>query len=114
MRRATLTETASRDIRKALRESGIKHGLAAKSRYALLIKKSIQALEKDAASIGVKKWDESRFMYHLRFSKNDAAINGVVVKSPSHCLFFKIGDQEIQILRLLHESSDYERHFRTG
>jgi hypothetical protein len=46
MRKAILTETAKRDIRKALKESGIKHGLKAKSRYTLLIKKAIQALEK--------------------------------------------------------------------
>ena len=111
MRKAILTETAKRDIRKALKESGIKHGLRAKSRYTLLIKKAIQALEKDASAIGVKEWDGSRSIYHLRFSKNEAAIDGMTVKSPSHCLFFKVNDQEIEILRLLHEKSDFERHF---
>ena len=113
MRKAVLTETAKKDLRKALKDGGEKHGLKAKSRYKLLMKKAIKALENDAETIGVKRWDQDRFMYPLRFSRNEALIEGIKVTDPSHFLFFKINGGEIEILRLLHERSDFERHLST-
>jgi len=110
MYNAVLTETAKKDIIKALKESGKKHGLKAKTRYTRLIRKAIKALEKDAETIGVQPWDETRFMYHLRFSRHEATIEGVKVNDPSHYVFFKVNDAEIVILRILHERSDFDRH----
>ncbi len=111
MRHVKFAETAIRDIRQTLRDGEEKHGIKAKKRYSLLIATAITHLRKDAESIGVKLWDENRFMYHLRFSRSEAIIEGVKVNDPSHYIFFKVSGEEIEILRLLHEKSDFERHF---
>ena len=110
MRKLVLTESAKEDIQHALRQGGIQHGLEAKSRYALLIKKALLTLATDTNSVGVRPWDESRYSYHLRFSKHEAILNGISVKSPSHRIFFKFTEQELTVLRMLHETSDFKRH----
>jgi plasmid stabilization system protein ParE len=111
MLKVYFTDSAKRDIRKALKESGKLHGLRAKSRYKLLLDQAILKLRESPQSIGVQPWDDTRCCYHLRHSKHRATIDGIPVKKPVHTIFFKVDGKALKILRILHERMDFDRHF---
>ena len=102
---------AERDIVNCLRWSYEQFGEVAAQRYRFLIQVATMAILKDPQCAGSKafpsKFDNVR-LYHLRYSRGQAALSGWIVKAPRHFLVYRHTDSRLELLRLLHEKSDFE------
>jgi len=99
-----------------LRWSYEQFGAVAAQRYRVLIQVAIMAILKDPQCSGSKafpgKVDHVR-LYHLRHSRNQAPVDGLIVKTLRHFLVYrhtdsKLADSRLELLRLLHEKMDFE------
>ena len=114
MRRTTLTVPARIDILEALRRSQETFGVIGRRRYDALIRRAIRDVASDPTRPGSR--DRSDLvpgfrMYHLLNSRERARTADVMVRSPRHVLLYHCPDEHsIEILRLLHDAMDPDRH----
>ncbi|MEM7673807.1 MAG: type II toxin-antitoxin system RelE/ParE family toxin [Verrucomicrobiota bacterium] len=86
-----LTDDAKADFRVIIRRSRNQFGREAAKRYQKLINISILAIARNPDLINSKRYDSARKpvrIYHTRHSRNDAAINGVTVRTPRHIIVY--------------------------
>ena len=105
-----ISEVAEADIEGILEYSLDTFGEDAAIRYANLLKVSVDALRKNAERAGVSPTLRRLNKFHIEMCKKEAQIDGVVVASPRHIIFFRISDGILEIVRVLHDSMDFERH----
>ena len=105
-----ISNTAKEDIENLLDYSYTTFGLEAALRYENLLKVSINTLRDDPEQAGVKSSLKATSKFHLSQSKRQAAIDDVTVTNPRHIIFFRVENDTLEIIRVLHESMDFERH----
>lgn len=89
------------------------HGVSAMDRYDHLIKIVIGQLLEKPDRLGVRPSIKQPdcFQYSLSSSKEDAPIDGQVVKKPRHIVFFRVVDNRVlEIVEILKDDMDFKRH----
>lgn len=87
-------------------------GAAGRKRYEALMQAALNDLLCDPGRIGVRQRNDigtGICAYHLSSSRKRAK-NAIQVGKPRHLVFFRVQGNAIQILRLLHDSTDFSRH----
>lgn len=114
MKQSVLAPAADRDILGILRWTHQQFGEQASIRYEHLIATAITDIAEYADRPGVKERPDlapGLFTYHLAYSRERTAASSRRVKRPRHFLVFRHKDaQTVEILRVLHDRMDLERH----
>ena len=109
---ARLSPQAEADVGDILEWSEEHFGHDALLRYAELMMQALRDIEEDPNRPGVRKREElpaSVYIYHLSTSRDRVA--GAKVKSPRHFILYRLlTDDELEVLRVLHDSRDPARH----
>ena len=110
----TLSDAAKADFREIILRSYEHFGDLAAERYQKLMQTAVLHVGENPHSILSKPYGKSRKavrFYHLRHSREEAAIDGLVVQTPRHFIVYNVQDNgEIEIVRFLHDSMDFSRH----
>lgn len=105
-----LSAEAQADVADALDWSLAKFGEDAFQRYSKLLRVSFRDIVDDPLRIGSREFDcngEVVRLYPIRFSRKNAAVDGVVVQRPRHLIAYRVaGDGELEILRVLDDRMD--------
>ena len=105
MRSLRLSTAAERDLTIIFAASEEQFGVAAASRYRRLVSGALRELRADASRAGVQSLgDGGASIYHLRHSRRSTRRRNVA--RPRHLLAFRIVQDEIVVLRVLHDAMD--------
>lgn len=111
MKQVRLTHSAVRDVAYILERSRRDFGARARDRYAQLLDRALLDLAEDPSRIGVVSIEDLRpdsFIYHLKFSRTLS--RGRRVLRPRHVLVFRVEQDEVIVMRMLHERQLLDRH----
>ena len=112
--RIVLAVAARSDIHEALMWSQERFGERAAARYRELLKQALRDIASDPERSGSKeRLDLARGVrsYHLFLSRDRARGDLGVVEKPRHFLVYRRrGNAGIDVVRVLHDASDLERH----
>jgi toxin ParE1/3/4 len=111
--RVVLAPSAQRDIREALTWSQERFGKRAAARYRDLLKQAVRDIAADPERPGSQeRRDLARGVrtYHLFFSRDRARSDLGVVRKPRHFLVYRRRGAVIDVVRVLHDARDLERH----
>ncbi len=111
--KAVLSREAGRDLQEVLRWTVDKFGRDAALRYEDLIIRALRDIEEDSACPGSLERRElypGIRSYHLRFGRNRARSPLGIVKNPRHFFIYRPRGRFIDILRILHDGRDLQRH----
>ena len=107
----TVTAPAERDLRDIFLWSETEFGNSAAERYQALVERAMADLADNRLRPGSKKREGLQpgiYTYHLASSRENVSEGRV--KSPRHFLGYRIVMDRIEILRVLHDSRDLDRH----
>lgn len=114
MRNYRFSISAGEDFVEILSWSAVHFGEAAAKRYKRLISTAIQQICQNPERIGsiaLSEFGAGIRAYHLRFSRSAAAKAAGSVNRPRHWVVYKVlSHQEIEIVRLVHDSMEFDRH----
>jgi len=105
-----ISKAAEADIEVILNHSLDTFGEEAALRYENLLKVSINALRKDVNQPGASPTLRELSKFHISMCKKEAQVDGVVVATPRHIIFFRVSHEILEVVRVLHDSMDFERH----
>jgi toxin ParE1/3/4 len=91
--------------------SAERFGASAADRYELLIRQALTDVGEDPFRPGSRQRPELRqgiYTYHLSGSCD--RVCGNRVKAPRHFLLYRVLSFRVEVLRILHDSRDLERH----
>lgn len=112
--RIVLAPAARSDVREALMWSQERFGERTAARYRDLLKQALRDIAADPERPGFKERpDLARGVrtYRLYFSRDRARDDLGVVKKPRHFLVYRRrGEAVIDVVRVLHDARDLERH----
>ena len=107
-----ITGPARRDIAVILKRSIREFGEAASLRYEALMLQALTDIEADPERLGSRARPEILIegarTYHLEFSRTK--VSGKRVSDPRHFLLYRQFVEKIEILRILHDARDLDRH----
>jgi toxin ParE1/3/4 len=107
-----VTGPARRDLAAISRWSLEHFGEAAALRYGTLIAQALRDLQADPARPGSKERPDimipSARTYHLALSRS--RVTGGKVKEPRHFVVYRYREGVLEVIRILHDSRDLERH----
>ena len=107
-----VTGPAKRDISTIVRWSLREFGEAAALRYEALILQALRDIGEDPERPGSKERPEIMIEgargYHLSFSRT--RMDRPRVKEPRHFLLYRRRGKVIEVMRILHDARDLERH----
>jgi len=115
MRQIELAQAAIADIDAILDWSVEQFGNDGMHRYRLLIGAALTKLSQDPKPVGSKSAEDilpGLFRYHIRHSRMAIEPAMKRVKRPRHFIIYRFNDECIEVVRLLHDSMDLERHLR--
>ncbi len=104
-----VSAAARSDIREALRYSALRFGPAAKTRYAVLIARTLEDLTADPLGTGSRErpdLGEGIFARHLASSAKDSGVS-----EPRHIVFYRLAEAHVDVLRVLHDARDLPQQF---
>ena len=106
------TASARRDVANALMQSGEQFGGLQRRRYRLLLEQAFSDLDENPRRPGVR--DDPHLppdhrLYPVRLSRTRIAPANRV-GNPRHVVLFRLDDEGVQVLRLLHEAMDLPGH----
>ncbi len=107
----TVTAPAERDLQDIFLWSETEFGNPAADRYEALIAQAIAELTENPFRPGAKQREDlfpGIYIYHMAFSREHVTEGRV--KSPRHFLVYRVVTDRIEILRVLHDSRDLDRH----
>ena len=110
--RVHATGPARRDIAAVARWSKQEFGARASARYETLIRQALQDIKSDPDRLGVRArtdLGDPVHTYHLQFSRHNFP-QDVHVRRPRHYFVYRVKDDLVEILRLIHDAQDLERH----
>ena len=114
MRYPSYTILANNDFLKILSRTRKQFGPRACGRYASLIETAVLDLSHDPQRMGVLprfKLGYGVYFYHLKHSKKSVANLTNRVMRPRQFIAFRIpSPSELQILRIVHERMQFQRH----
>ena len=106
------TDRALEDIEACLFWSAENFGIPAAHRYRALLEVALLAVLKEPELPGSKRIEGFGGMvrvYHIKHSRNDAPVGGLIVKAPRHLIVYRTTDiGGIELLRVLHDRMDFE------
>jgi toxin ParE1/3/4 len=109
-----LADHADEDIVSILALSLDKFGAAACRRYEALLVTAFKSVCADPGRLGSvarPEFGPAIRTYHLRFSRDEARTQEGIVHQPRHLLVYRaVGEWAIEIVRVLHDSMELERH----
>lgn len=108
-----ITRAARRDMIAVMRWSLREFGEDAALRYDALLTQAFTDLGQDPERPGSQQRPDLAkgvFVYHLRFSRDRARSALGVVNHPRHFVIYRRRDRVIEILRVLHDARDLQRH----
>lgn len=112
--RIVLSPSARSDIREALLWSQERFGERTAARYRDLLKQALRDIAADPERPGSRERAElvrGIRTYHLFFTRDRARSDLGIVKNPRHFLVYRRrGEDVIDIVRVLHDARDLERH----
>ena len=112
--RIVFSPSAQSDIDEALRWGHEWFGERAVQRYRILLRQALRDIAANPELAGSRARPEYAGgirTYHLAFSRTRAASKGGYVKEPRHVTVYRPqGEKEVLIVRVLHESSELNRH----
>ena len=113
MLRYRLSDAAQEDVINVLAWTHEQFGEAARQRYEGLIVAALRdvatqpdrpgSIARTELGVGVRSW-------HLRLSRDHAAIGTGVVRRPRHFLIYRVEPAFVVVGRLLHDSMGLARH----
>jgi len=109
--RLDFTQAAGRDIAAIVRWSWASFGEAAALRYEALAKQALDDIKADPDRVGAQTQvtpGGSVRTYHLKLSRKNVVVTGVVQR-PRHYFVYRVKDDLVEILRLIHDAQDLER-----
>ncbi|WP_341520930.1 type II toxin-antitoxin system RelE/ParE family toxin [Pseudomonas sp. G.S.17] len=109
-----ISNAARTDIVDILRASQAQFGDAARHRYQILILTALQEIAALPQRIGTAGRDDiapGLRSYHLTHSRQNARQSRSYVKKPRHIVFYRVDDDVIDVVRLLHDAMDVQLHF---
>ena len=114
-RKAVLSVEARRDLREILIWTQAKFGRDATLRYEDLIIQTLRDIVADTERPGSKDRSDLQAgvrSYHLSFSRERARTSLGIVRNPRHFVIYRARDNQsiIDILRILHDGHDVQRH----
>jgi toxin ParE1/3/4 len=108
-----ISRAARRDMTAAMRWSVREFGEDAAWRYEDLLAQAITDLSQDPERPGSQQRHDLAkgvFVYHPRFSRERARSALGVVNRPQHIVIYRRRDRGIEILRVLHDARELQRH----
>ena len=108
-----VTRTAGRDIVAVMNWSLKEYGEDAALRYDALITQALTDIGDDPERAGSQQRSELAngvLIYHLRFSRDRAKPVLGVVHHPRHFVIYRRQEHLIEILRVLHDTRELQRH----
>jgi toxin ParE1/3/4 len=105
LRPLRLSIAAERDLRIIFAASDEQFGETVAARYRRLVAAALNDLRVDAGRRGVETSESGARTYHLRHSRRSLP-PGRTITRPRHLLAFRIADDEIIVLRVLHDAMD--------
>jgi toxin ParE1/3/4 len=107
--------TAARNlIRDALIWSRERFGETAAARYRDLMKQALADIAANPERPGSKARPELAISgvrsYHLFFSRDQARSELGIVRKPRHLIVYRSRGQTIEVIRILHDGRDLQRH----
>lgn len=106
-----ISPAARTDIRAIMRWSHRQFGEQAALRYDALITRALGDIRADPYRHGAQQRSELAagiVIYHLRHSRGRA--DPGIVRRPRHFLVYRLRDAVMELLRVLHDARDIERH----
>lgn len=114
MRVLRIARLADEDISSILARSNEEFGVVARRRYEALLSAAFSALCANPELFGSaarSELGEGVRTYHLRYSRAQARTGGRAVRQPRHLIVYRpMGERELQVIRVLHDSMEVERH----
>ena len=114
MRTIVLAPRAAQDIVAILAWSEEQFGPLARERYERLLEAAIMDIASDPGRPGTQQRPElaeGARTYHLAFSRGHGRSQSGTVRRPRHFLVYRvIGDDRIEIGRVLHDAMELETH----
>jgi toxin ParE1/3/4 len=104
---------AKRDIAAILNWSLREFGEDAAARYNALIRQALLDIRANPERPGAqyrKELAEGVVVYHLRHSRDRPRTRLGTVSNPRHFVIYRLRGQTVEILRLLHDARDLQRH----
>ena len=87
-------------------------GIAVAQGYKTLIFQALRDVASDPDRLGSRvrqELGEPLLTYHLRFSRGQVPYERQI-RRPRHYFLYRIKDDVVEILRLIHDAQDLERH----
>jgi len=103
---------AKDDIKDALRWSRTHFGDRALRRYQKLIGVALAEIAADphlAHSCEGRGLQPGIRLYHLRYSRRRAVVDGQIVRQPRHFIAYLVSASEVVVVRLLHERMEVSK-----
>jgi toxin ParE1/3/4 len=110
--RVNVSPKARRDVRDILRWSHEQFGREARKRYRRLIQQAFDDLRDDPDRLGVSTRDELAAdirLFHIRHSRRRSSATDRV-STPRHFIIFRRTGDQVNVLRVLHDSMDLASH----
>lgn len=118
MAKFRLSQAAEDDIASILATTAESFGAEALRRYEKLLVVALRDIASDPKRVGVKdrpEFGEGVCSYHLRYSRDRAKHDGVVVRCPRHLILFReIEPELLGVGRVLYDAMEIERHLPDG
>lgn len=112
-RQLLVSGPAKRDIAAILDWSLQEFGEDAAARYDALIRQALLDIRPNPERPGAqyrKELAEGVLVYHLRHSRERARTRLGTVRNPRHFVIYRLRGQAVEILRLLHDAREIQRH----
>jgi toxin ParE1/3/4 len=107
-----IAHTARREIIQILRRSRREFGSDASLRYDALIQQALADVREDPMRPETRPRSDlapDYRTYHLASSRKRARISAGVVRRPRHFLLYRVRDQVVEVLRVLHDARDLDQ-----
>lgn len=102
----TLSSRARLDVRAILSASGDQFGESAQRRYRMLLEQAIEDVAANPRRRGVHGVEaQGVYLYHARHARARTPADQRVGR-PRHLIVFEVVDDEIRVLRVLHDAMD--------
>ena len=109
-----LSDKAEADFRQIILKSYERFGNLAAERYKKLLEVAMLEVANNPQSKVSKPYHKGKKtvrIYHVRYSRQKAAIDGVTVQASRHFVAYVVrADGRVEIVRLLHDGMDFSRH----
>lgn len=106
-----LSQRAERDLTAILKKSLEDFGQHAAIRYKKLLSLAFYEIGHEPKRAESRSFEKNIRIYHLRHTASRAAVDGIKVGKPRHFIVYRQAKAgPIEIIRILHDAMDIERH----